>query len=83
MTDPVLGEVLTATVEAGGRHVRLQIEYTRTGWYAQVFETDGDTTVCSEMKRSHNEAVQYAEEVARAYLADKDLKIPPVNWRKK
>ena len=45
MANPKLGEGVTATAEAGGRHVRLKVEYTQTGWMAQVFETDGNTVV--------------------------------------
>lgn len=80
MANPRLGEAVTAAVDAGGRHVRLKVEYTQTGWVAQVFETDGNTEVASEMVDSCEAGKQRAEEIAKAYLADKDLKLPGIQW---
>jgi len=82
MASPKLGEGVTATAEAGGRHVRLKVEYTQTGWVAQVFETDGNTEVEREVVGDLESGKKRAEEIAKSYLADKDLKLPAIEWKK-
>lgn len=81
MVNPRLGERLTASAEAGGRHVRLTVEYTQTGWVAEVVEIDGNTQVAHEPAHSLESAKQIAEEIAKAYLANRDLRLPAVEWR--
>jgi hypothetical protein len=85
MASPELGECYWAIAEAGGRHVRLKVEYTQTGWSVHITETDRNTEVACG--RAHDpydlaEAEKYAEETANSYLADKDLKLPTVKWTK-
>jgi hypothetical protein len=80
MANPKLGEGVTATAEAGGRHVRLKVEYTQTGWMAQVFETDGNTVVEREPANDLDVGKKRAEEIAKSYLANADLKMPAIQW---
>lgn len=82
MANPRLGEGVTATAAAGGRHVRLKVEYTQTGWVAQVFETDGNTEVAHEMADDLEAGKRRAEEIAKNYLANADLKLPAIKWKK-
>ena len=81
MANPRLGERLAARAEAGERHVLLTVEYTRTGWVAGVVELDGNTQVANEPAESLESGKQIAEEIARAYLANRDLLFPAVEWR--
>ena len=82
MANPKLGEGITATAEAGGRHVRLKVEYTQTGWVAQVFETDGNTEVERKPVNDLDAGKRHAEEIAMSYLANADLKLPSIQWEK-
>jgi hypothetical protein len=80
MASPALGEGAVATAEAGGRHVSLRVEYTQTGWATQVTETDGGTELAREIANSLVEGKRRAEEIAKGYLANKDLKLPAIRW---
>jgi hypothetical protein len=83
MANAELGERHTAIAEAEGRHVRLEIEYTQTGWRVRIVETDGGTTVANELANNPYDltaARKYAEEIANSYLANKDLKLPTIKW---
>lgn len=85
MANPKLGEGVAATAEAGGRHVRLKVEYTQTGWLVEVFETDGNTEVACETAHDPHDlaaAKKHAEEIAKSYLANEDLKLPSIQWEK-
>lgn len=82
MANPKLGECVTATSAAGDRHVCLKVEYTQTGWVAQVVETDGNTEVAHEIADNLKEGKQRAEQIAKSYLANKDLKLPAIRWKK-
>lgn len=85
MAIPRLGERCTATAEAGGRHVRLEVEYTQTGWRVRVVETDGGTTVVDELANDPYDlaaAKKHAEEIANSYLAKEDLDLPAIKWNK-
>lgn len=82
MANPKLGEGVTATAEAGGRDVRLKVEYTQTGWVAQVFETDGNTEVEREMVDDLDAGKKRAEEIAKSYLANENLELPAIQWEK-
>ena len=82
MAYPKLGEGITATAEAGGRHVRLKVEYTQTGWVVQVFETDGNTEVEHKPVNDLDAGKRHAEEIAMSYLANADLKFPSIQWER-
>jgi hypothetical protein len=75
------GDGAMATAEAGGRHLRLKVEYMQTGWVVEVFETDGNSEVEREMVDSLDVGKLRAEEIAKSYLADKDLKLPAIEWK--
>jgi len=82
MANPNLGEGITATAEAGGRHVRLKVEYAQTGWVARVFETDGNTELEREPVNDLDAGKKRAVEIAMSYLANADLKLPAIQWEK-
>ena len=82
MANPKLGEGVTATAEAGGRDVRLKVEYTQTGWVAQVFEADGNTEVERKMVDDLDAGKKRAEEIAKSYLANESLRLPAIQWEK-
>ena len=82
MANPQLGDGIVAIAQAGGRHVRLKVEYTQAGWVAQVVETDGNTEVEHEMADSLDAGKRRAEEIAKAYLANEDLALPTIEWKK-
>jgi hypothetical protein len=82
MANPNLGEGITATAEAGGHHVRLKVEYTQTGWEVQVFETDGNTEVERELVNDLDAGKKRAEEIAKSYLANADLKLSAIQWER-
>ncbi len=82
MANPALGEGTAATAKTDVRHVSLRVEYTQTGWVARVVETDGGTEVAHEMVDSLEGGQHRAEEIAKSYLADKDVTLPAIKWKK-
>jgi hypothetical protein len=82
MPNPSMGEGVVATAEAGGRHVSVRVEYAPTGWVIHAFETDGNTEIAHEISSSLGEGKQRAEEIAKSYLADRNLKLPTIRWKR-
>jgi predicted RNase H-like HicB family nuclease len=82
MKNPQSGESFSASVTAGKRHIRLDVEYGPAGWYARVVELDGNTEVEWERADTFETAKERAEEIAKAYLAEGDFKPPDFEWKK-
>lgn len=80
MANPKSGEGFKANVSAGEYHLRLKVEYTRTGWVARVAERKGNTEVDRKMVDSVDAGKKHAEEVAERYLANQDFEIPAIAW---
>jgi len=80
MINPIMGYSVTAATEAGGRHLFLEVIYEQAGWVVKVLETDGNTVVAEEKVGGLEEGKRLAEEIASNYLADKNLKLPAINW---
>lgn len=83
MANPKLGEGVTATAEAGPRHVRLKVEYTQAGWVARVLETDGNTEVAREIVGDLESGKKRLEEIAYiAILPTKTSRCPRLNGKR-
>jgi hypothetical protein len=80
MANPKSGEGFKANVRAGEYHLRLKVEYTPTGWVATVAERKGNTEADRKMVDTADAGKKHAEEVAKRYLANQDLKIPAITW---
>jgi hypothetical protein len=77
-----LGDGHEARLKAGKKIVLLQVKFAQTGWASTVVELKGKTEVDRENGIDGLDSARaHAEDVARNYLADGDLKIPMVVWK--
>ena len=77
----------TATVETDTRRVRLVVNHTPPGYNYVVFQSDKakpkskESSVEDASADSVEEAKAKAEEVAKNFLGDADLKLPAFVWK--
>jgi hypothetical protein len=79
--------ICTATVETDERQVRLVVEEATPQYIYRVLEKDKkkpkskETEIDCEAAGSVEEAKKEAQDAARNFLSDRDVKIPAIVWK--